>query len=74
MKIGDLVKPTMSCGGQPGTWRCGSAIIIKVYPEGSAENPYEPGYDCTEYDLMCSCGIWGSLEEHLEAFDELHNS
>lgn len=74
MKLGNLVRPMMACGGPLGGIRCDTAIIIKVYSEGSAKNAYEPGYDCTEYDLMCSCGTFGSLEEHLEELDELHNS
>jgi len=70
MKVGDLVSPLNCCGGNPGAIRCDSALIIKEYPEGSAKNAWEPGYDVTEYDLICSCGEFAAMSSDLEKLDE----
>ena len=61
----------MHCGGNPGAIRCDSAIITKVYPEGSATNPWEPGYDLAEYDLLCPCGEFGLAANHVEDIEEI---
>ena len=70
MKVGDLVRPKVSCSGNPGTIRCDSALIVKEYPKGSAENAWEPGYDMTEYDLICACGEFPAAFHDLEKIDE----
>ena len=70
MKAGDLVRPTVSCAGSPGSIRCDSALIFKVYPKGSAKNAWEPGYDFTEYDLICSCGEFPAASCDLEKIHE----
>ena len=70
MMVGKLARPLTHCGGTPGTIRCETALIIKEYPQGSAKNAWEPGYDVTEYDLICVCGEFGCLADDLEEIDE----
>ena len=70
MKVGKLVRPLVHCGGSPGGRKCEAALIVKEYPQGSAENAWEPGYDVTEYDLICACGEFGSLCHDVEVINE----
>ena len=70
MKVGKLARPLVHCAGPPGGPKCKTALIIKEYTQGSAENAWEPGYDVTEYDLICTCGEFGSLCHDVEVIDE----
>ena len=44
MKLGDLVKPTHSCSGQPGSIRCKVAIVVEDKDDVSTE-------------IACKCGV-----------------
>jgi len=67
MKVGDLVKPKITCGGSLRSVRCSSAIVVKVYPALPAGSPpWRAGADGREYDAYCSCGIWEEYEYNLE--------
>ena len=73
MKVGDLVKPLIACGGEPGHQRCESAIILNV--KNSHETVevdmfvYEE-VEVYEYELICPCGTFEEYENHLELIDE----
>ena len=70
MMVGDIVKGFRCCGANDLKPKCESALIVKEYLAGSAKNPWEPGYEITEYDLICACGEFGCLAENLEKIDE----
>ena len=70
MMVGDIVKGFKFCGANELKFKCESALIVKEYPAGSAKNPWEPGYEITEYDLICPCGEFGCLGGDLEKVDE----
>ena len=72
MIVGDIVKGFRFCGTPNGNDEaiCESALIVREYLAGSAENPWEPGYEVTEYDLLCVCGEFGCLADHLERVNE----
>ena len=44
MKLGDLVKPSMSCSGQPGYVRCQVAIVLEDKDDVTTE-------------IVCKCGV-----------------
>ena len=44
MRLGDLVKPSMSCSGQPGSVRCKVAIVLEDKDDVSTE-------------IVCKCGV-----------------
>ena len=66
MIVGDVVKGFRFCGGNNFKPVCENALIVREYLAGSAENPWEPGYEVTDYDLLCACGEFGCLVDHLE--------
>jgi len=71
MNVGDLVRPLTWCGAvgeKPKV--CDSALVIKKYPKGSSKNPWEPGYETTEFDLICSCGEFPAGRVDLGVIDE----
>ncbi len=43
MNLGDLVKPTMSCSGEPGSVRCKVAVFIRDKDDVASE-------------IVCGCG------------------
>ena len=53
--IGDLVSPTIRCGGAPGGTRCKAAMVIGIPNKKS---------DC--YTIVCPCGIGMEYELHLD--------
>lgn len=74
MKVGDIVKPLMACGGVPGGIRCESAVVLSK-EHSHNENveiamfEYET-IEVYEYELICPCGTFEEYENHLELIDE----
>ena len=63
MNPGDLVKPLGRCGGQPGSIRCQTAIVIKASdPVGS-----DPQYLTT----WCQCGTSSDYSWHFEKLESM---
>ena len=74
MRVGDLVKPLIACGGQPGAARCESAIILGVEHRHNetievAMFEYE-SVEVYEYALLCSCGSFEEYNDQLELISE----
>ena len=65
MKIGDLVKPMVSCGGKVGEIRCEHALITVRYPRDELLGAEE-----SEYDLICACGEFEAPGSDLELINE----
>ena len=73
MKVGDLVKPSQSCGGLLGGIRCETALVINVEISHTEQVEvdaftYEDRdiYECT---LMCKCGMFEEYDDVLEYFE-----
>ena len=58
MRVGDLVKPVMTCSGQPGGRRCDIAVVV------NAEEPKQ------SVKVLCKCGLSEQYEWHLEVISE----
>ena len=74
MKVGDLVKPLMACGGLLGETRCESAIVFSK-EHSHDENVEIANFEYAtievyEYELLCPCGTFEEYEDHLELIDE----
>ena len=74
MNVGDLVRPMMSCGGQPGDVRCETALVV-----GSGFSHYESiqvdsqAYrtkEVYEYAFVCKCGTFQGHDIHMEVISE----
>ncbi len=70
MKPGDLVTMRNYCGGNPGSIRCDSALVLNVwlshtesYQTDSQEYRDKDVYECS---LMCKCGTFDEYEDNLE--------
>lgn len=75
MKIGDLVRPTNSCGGKPGGARCETALVLDIWISHCEQvqiSSYEywdrEVYECS---LMCKCGTFEEYDDRLELIDEI---
>ena len=55
MKVGDLVKPTLTCSGQPGDRRCDIAIVVNRAEELNQA-----------VKILCNCGSSEQYERYLE--------
>lgn len=58
LKKGDLVRPMVRCGGEPGDRRCGIALVIDTPNRRS---------DC--YTIVCPCGWSMEYGLHLERIE-----
>lgn len=54
MKVGDVVRPKMSCSGMPGAARCTSALVLLK--------------TLTKVKIFCSCGTSTVPRHTLESF------
>ena len=74
MKVGDLVRPTMSCGGQPGDVRCDSALVVGVdYSHSEAVQVDSQVYhdkEIYEYAFVCKCGTFQGYDDYMEVISE----
>lgn len=74
MKPGDLVTMRNYCGGNPGSIRCDSALVLNVWLSHHEEVETEFGvrhdkeiYECS---LMCKCGTFEEYEDNLRPINE----
>ncbi len=69
MKVGDLVKPTQSCGGLLGGIRCDSALVLDIWLSHHETVQYDSQLyhdkEVYEYSLMCKCGTFEEYEDNL---------
>ena len=74
MKPGDLVKPENYCGGNPGSIRCDSALVLNIWLSHSesyqSDSQVYREKDVYECSLMCKCGTFEEYEDNLEVIDE----
>ena len=73
LKIGDLVRPTMSCGGQLGALRCASALVLggrQTWTSVEVDAYVYRDVEMQKYDLFCLCGKFEEDEHHLELINE----
>ena len=73
MKVGDLVRPMMTCGGQLGDTRCESAIVLdfEIYHRDIQVDDYRyETIETHEYQLFCSCGYFEEEGDCIEAINE----
>ena len=73
MKVGDLVRPTMSCGGQLGGVRCDSALVLnkrQTWKSVEVDAYVYEEVEVHEYDLICSCGQFDEDGNFLEMISE----
>ena len=73
MKVGDLVRPTMSCGGQLGGIRCDSALVLnkrQIWKSVEVDAYVYEEVEVHEYDLICSCGQFDEDGNFLEIISE----
>jgi len=75
MNVGDLVKPSQSCGGLLGGIQCESALVVNVELSHSEQIQVDAQayadrdvYECT---LMCKCGIFEEYDDRLELVNEV---
>ncbi len=70
MNIGDLVKPSQSCGGLLGGIRCDSALVLDIrlshHEAVQVDSQVYHDKDIYEYSLMCKCGMFEEYEDNLE--------
>ena len=75
MKSGDLVRPINSCGGQPGSIRCDSAIVISVelshHESVQVDSQVYHDKEVYECTLMCKCGMFEEYEDNLGMIHEI---
>ena len=74
MKVGDLVSPYDSCGGNPGGIRCESALVInaelshiEMVQVDSQTYLDREIYECI---LMCKCGVFEDYGDRLGLISE----
>ena len=75
MKVGDLVKPLLTCAGYPGHVRCDSALVVSVelsHHEQVQLDSHDGYHDRAiyEYTLQCACGPFDEYEDHLDLISE----
>ena len=76
MKVGDLVRPTNSCGGWPGETRCETAVVLSARlshcEDVQVDSQRYVSVDVYEFELSCSCGQFEELdyEGRLELINE----
>ena len=76
MKVGDLVRPTNSCGGNPGGTRCETAVVLSTRlshcEDVQVDSQRYVIVDVYEFELACACGIFEELdyEGRLELINE----
>ena len=68
MQVGDLVRPLMSCAGDPGTVRCETALVTLVYEIG--KEPYNQSFNQPQCRVVCKCGSTIQFEKYLEVISE----
>ena len=59
LRVGDLVRPILTCSGEAGNTRCESAVVVattKVRAEPFRDN----------VDIRCNCGVSQIHPVHLE--------
>ena len=66
MNKGDLVRPKMTCGGNPGAIRSNLAILI----ESSADTEWRKGDDVHWIKALCSCGTVEDYSWHFKKLEE----
>ena len=70
MKAGDLVKTVNYCGGNPGSIRCDSALVLNVWLSHSesyqSDSQIYHDRDIYECSLKCKCGTFEEYEDNLE--------
>jgi len=70
MKPGDLVTMNNYCGGNPGSIRCDSALVLNVWLSHSesyqSDSQIYHDRDVYECSLMCKCGTFEEYEDNLE--------
>ena len=62
MKIGDLVRPLVSCGGNPGAMRCNLALVIET-------NSFRHATDPEYIKVWCPCGTTSDYSHHFEKME-----
>ena len=70
MKAGDLVTIGNYCGGNPGSIRCDSALVLNVWLSHSesyqSDSQIYRDRDVYECSLECKCGTFEEYEDNLE--------
>ncbi len=70
MNVGDLVKPTQSCGGLLGGIRCDSALVLNIWLSHheavQVDSQVYHDRDVYECSLMCKCGTFDEYTDNLE--------
>ena len=73
MKVGDLVKPLIACGGQLGGVRCEYALVLRVqqtYKDVEVDMFVYKEVEDYECELLCLHGRFDEEGEHLEVISE----
>ena len=68
MKVCDLVRPLMSCAGDPGTARCETALVTVTYK--LATDWLHDEFNQSQCRVVCKCGSTVQFEKHLEVISE----
>ena len=59
MKVGDLVRPILTCSGDPGDIRCKSAVVV-------ATSDSVNFWPRDNVNIRCNCGVSQVHPVHLE--------
>ncbi len=74
MKVGDLVRPKMSCGGQPGQIRCETALVVgsglSHYESVQVDSQAYRDKEVYEYAFLCNCGTFEGYGDYMEVISE----
>jgi len=68
VRVGDLVRPTMSCAGDPGLRCCETALVTVVYDLG--KTLMNNGFNEAQCRIMCKCGFQVQFQKYLEVISE----
>jgi hypothetical protein len=68
VRVGDLVRPTIRCGGPAGLKRCEVALVTVVYDLGKAL--MNNGFNEAQCRIMCKCGFQVQFQKYLEVISE----
>jgi len=63
VRAGDLVKPVMTCSGQPGDRTCDIAVVVNYAEE--LNNAVSQAFK-----ILCKCGLSEQYEWNLEVISE----
>ena len=74
MKPGDLVRPTNSCGGNPGGTRCETAVVLSTRlshcEDIQVDSQRYVSVDVYELELVCPCGVFEEYGDRVELINE----